>query len=560
MDRIWLKNYQQGVSPEIDADSYPSIVACLQQSCRQYGSKPALKSVGTVLSYADLEEKSLHFAAFLQQGLSLQKGDRLAIMMPNLLQYPVVLYGALRAGLVAVNVNPFYTAPELVQQLNDAGATVLVVLTNFLPVIAKARDQLSLKHVIATNFGDLMPFPKAQVVNFAVKYLKSLGGTASIPGTISFKSALDQGRRMSFSPVTLNGQDLALLQYTGGTTGVAKGVMLSHRNIVANILQTLAWIKPSLRAGEEIIIAPLPFYHVFALLVNCFLFLTFGAFIILVSDPRDLKSFIRELKKTPFTGIVGVGTLFKKLLADPAFGKLDFSPLKFALGGGMALEEQIITQWETLTNAPMLQGYGLTEASPVIAVEPMNRKQSTGSVGLPIPSTEIAIVDDEGNALTTGESGELCVQGPQVMQGYWQSPNETRQILSEDGWLHTGDIARMDENGYIYLLDRKKDMIIVSGFNVYPNEVEAVINAHPDVTAVGVIGVPSEDSGEKVKAFIVRKNTHLTVAQIVAYCHEHLTAYKVPKEIVFVDELPTSVIGKVSRHTLRNSYSTFRKY
>ena len=551
MEKIWLKSYQQGISPEINADSYPSVVAWLQESCQQYGHKPALSSVGTTLSYAQLEEKSLHFAAFLQQGLGLQKGDRLAIMMPNLLQYPVVLYGALRAGLVIVNVNPFYTPPELAHQLDDAGAIAIVVLKNFLPTVAKVRRQLVLKHIIFTRFADLMPFPKAQAVNFAVKYLKNLGGTISVPGMIPFKIALRQGRKMTFTPVALTGQDLAFLQYTGGTTGVAKGVMLTHHNIVANLLQTFAWIKASLNIGEEIIIAPLPFYHAFALLVNCLLFLTFGAFIILISDPRDINSFVKELKKTPFTGIIGVGTLFKKLLAAPAFAKLEFKSLKFALGGGMALEEQMVKQWETLTNAPMIQGYGLTEASPVVAVEPMDRKLSTGSIGLPLPATDIIIVDDAGNELILGEAGELCVKGAQVMQGYWQNTTETQQVLSDDGWLHTGDIARLDDKGYIYLLDRKKDLIIVSGFNVYPSEVEAVINAHPDVVAAAVIGVVSEQSAEQVKAFVVTENSQLTAAQIIAYCRDHLTAYKVPKEIAFVDDLPTSIIGKVLRRTLR---------
>ncbi len=505
MDKIWLKNYQLGVSEKIDVNRYHSLVGCFQESCKKYSKHKALSNFGTVLTYAELERKSSIFAAYLQEGLGLVKGDRFAIMMPNLLQYPIALYGALRAGLVVVNVNPFYTQREFIHQINDAQASALIVLENFSKVVAEAKAQTTLKHVIVTRMGDLISWPKRHIINFVARHRKSTWSYAPIRGEISLKMVLQQGRKMQLQEVNLNAQDLAFLQYTGGTTGVAKGVMLTHGNIIANLLQTSAWIGASLQLHEEIIISPLPLYHAYSLLAGCLLFLFFGACIVLITDPRNIKRFVKEISKTPFTGFIGINTLFAKLLENKKFRVLDFKSMKVALGGGMAMDKSVTEQWENLIHVPMLQGYGLTEASPVVTVEPMARGKSTGSVGLPLPSTEVSIRDEDGEEVMLGEVGELWVKGPQVMQGYWRNETETKQVLTEGGWLHTGDIAHMDDQGYIYLVDRQKDMIIVSGFNVYPSEIEEVINMHPGVECGAVIGVPDDKAGERVKAFIIKK-------------------------------------------------------
>jgi len=552
MKKIWLKQYQEGVPAEVDPDFYSSLADLFIKSCDKYADRPAFRNFDAEISYRELSQLSSAFAAYLQQGLGLKKGDRVAIMLPNVFQYPVVLFGVLLAGLIAVNVNPLYTAPELIHQVNDAGAQTIIVLANFAHTVQEALPQTQLKNIIVTQVGDLLPWPKALVVNFVVQYFKKAIPSWFIPNAVRLKTALQQGKKFSFSPVTLNGEDIAFLQYTGGTTGVAKGAVLTHRNLIANVEQIAAWTKPVLTEGKEIIITPLPMYHVFSLTANCLFFLSCGAMNVLITNPRDIPGLIAELKKVPYTCITGVNTLFNALLNNRDFAKLDFRRLKIALGGGAAITSSVAERWQRVTGKVLLEGYGLTETSPLVCVNPFNLTTYNGSVGLPAPSTDVCIRDEAGKDLPLCQIGELCVKGPQVMKEYWHHPEETRKVFTEDGWLLTGDIARMDEHGFVYLVDRKKDLILVSGFNVYPNEIEEVIASHPGVLEVAVIAVPDTVTGEAVKAFVVRKDPNLTEGDLRAFCRTQLTSYKRPKYIEFRDALPKSPVGKVLRRLLRD--------
>jgi long-chain acyl-CoA synthetase len=481
-------------------------------------------------------------------------GDRLAIMLPNLLQYPIALFGALRAGLTVVNVNPLYTARELRHQLGDSGTTTIVILENFAHVLEECLADTPVKTVITTRLGDLLSFPKSVIVNFAVKYLKHLVPAFQIENTIDFNDVLSRGASEPLLSVQLSHDDLAFLQYTGGTTGIAKGAMLTHGNVVANVEQSTAWMEPYLSHSEEIVITALPLYHIFALTGNCFAFVKIGGLNYLITNPRDMKGFVRELANIPFTGITGVNTLFNGLLNTPGFARVDFSALKMSIGGGMAVQASVARRWREVTGKTLLEAYGLTETSPTVCINPFDIESFNGSVGLPVSSTECCVKSDGGDTLGVGETGELCVRGPQVMKGYWQRPEETRACLEPAGWFHTGDIARIDEQGFVYLVDRKKDMILVSGFNVYPSEIEEVVSAHPDVLEVGAIGVSDEQTGEAVKIVVVKRNPGLTRESLDAHCRANLTAYKCPKHVAFATELPKSNVGKILRRELREIY------
>ncbi len=554
VEKIWLQQYPEGVPDEIDPDKYNSLVDIFTQSCELYSERPALSNLGTTLSYAELDRLSRDFAAYLQSQLGLKKGDRLAIMMPNLLQYGVALFGALRAGLIVVNVNPLYTPRELEHQLTDAAVETIVVLENFASTLQATMGKTPVKNVIVTKIGDLYPHPKACLVNFVVRKVKKMIPAWQIDDALHFRKILKAGRRATLMPVEIMGKDIAFLQYTGGTTGVAKGAMLTHRNMVANVEQVFAWVDPVVNGKQEVIITALPLYHIFSLTANLLTFFKFGAENILITNPRDIPGFIKILNNNRFTAITGVNTLFNALLNNSQFKTIDFSELKLALGGGMSVQRAVAERWLGVTGKPLLEGYGLTETSPVVCVNPLNQREYSGSIGVPVPSTDIAIMDEEGNELGVGAEGELCVKGPQVMSGYWRMESESEKVFF-NGWLRTGDIATINEQGFVYLLERKKDMILVSGFNVYPNEIEDVIAAHPGVIEVAVVGVPHNISGEIVKAFVVRSDPELTPAKILAHCREELTAYKVPKQVEFCDELPKSNVGKILRRSLRESTS-----
>ncbi len=553
MDRIWLEHYPKHVPSDIVFDNYNSLADLFCQACKRFEALPAFSNMGTVLSYKEVDELSLNFASFLQNDLKMVKGDRIAIMLPNVLQYPIALFGALRAGLVVVNTNPLYTSDEIAHQLNDAGVETLLVLSNFAHTVEKALPELkTLKNIIVTEMGDLFPTLKRILINSAVRYVKKMIKPYHFNTPISFRKALSQGAQKTFSRVRITLEDTAFLQYTGGTTGVAKGAILTHSNMVSNVLQARAWIAPKYKPGHEIIVTALPMYHIFSLTANCLTFLAEGALNILITNPRDIKAFVKEIANAKFTCMTGVNTLFNALLNCAKFRKnVDFSGLKFSLSGGMALQKNVADKWKEVTKTPILEAYGLTETSPAVTMNPHYLDAFNGSSGLPIPSTEVSIRNEQGIELAIEEEGELWVRGPQVMKGYWKAPEETAKVLTPDGWLKTGDIAKVDEKGFVYLVDRKKDMIIVSGFNVYPNEIEAVISHHPGVLEVGVIGIPCEHGGEKVKASIVRKDPLLSKDALRAYCKEHLTAYKVPKFIEFVEELPKTNVGKILRRALK---------
>ena len=553
MEKIWLKRYPPGVPAEIEPDQNQSLIEIFEESCKKYSTHSAFANLGYAMTFAELDAKSRDFAAYLQKNLGLKKGDRVAIMMPNLLQYPVALFGILRAGLIVVNVNPLYTARELEHQLNDSGAETIVIIANFAHVLAEVVNKTPIKNIIVTELADLLPFPKALLVNLVVKYVKKMVPAYSLPGAVKFNATLSAGHGQSLDPVAVNGDDLAFLQYTGGTTGVAKGAMLTHRNMVANVLQTAAYMESVIEDGKEIVITPLPLYHIFCLTVNCITFMRHGCLNVLITNPRDIPGFVKELQKLgKFTFITGVNTLFNGLINNSEFAKLDFSALKYGVGGGMAVQKAVADKWQNMTGVHLLEGYGLTETSPVVCINPTDLKEYSGSIGLPIPSTDISLRDDDGNEVPTGEPGELCVKGPQVMLGYWQRPEETAKTMTEDGWLLTGDVATVDEQGFVRIVDRKKDMILVSGFNVYPNEIENVVAMHPAVLEVACIGVSDDKSGEAVKVFIVAKpDTTLTEADIHDYCKQELTGYKVPKHVEFREELPKTNVGKILRRELR---------
>jgi len=553
VEKIWLKRYPPGVPAEINPDEYHSLVEIFEQSCKKFSDRDAFANMGYAMSFAELDAKTRDFAAFLQQQLGLQKGDRVAIMLPNLLQYPVVLFGILRAGLTAVNVNPLYTPRELEHQMNDAGADTIVIIANFAHVLAEVAHKTRLKNIIVTEVGDLLPFPKSLIVNFVVKYIKKMVPAYDLPGAISLKSALAKGQKLTLKPVALNGDDLAFLQYTGGTTGVAKGAMLTHRNMVANMLQVSAFVGAAIEEGKEVVITALPLYHIFCLTVNCLTFMKFGGLNLLITNPRDIPGFVKELQNVgEFTFISGVNTLFNALVHNEDFAKLDFKPLKLTVGGGMAVQRAVADRWKKITGIRILEGYGLTESSPVVTINPLDVQEFNGSIGLPLPSTEISLRDDQGQETPFGERGELWVRGPQVMRGYWQRPDETANTITADGWLQTGDIATVDEQGFVRIVDRKKDMVLVSGFNVYPNEIEDVVAHCEGVLEVACIGVPDDRSGEAVKIFVVRKpGATLGEETVREYCKANLTGYKMPKYIEFREELPKSNVGKILRRELR---------
>ncbi len=551
MEKIWLKNYPQGVAAEIDSYGFASLVELLELSCRRYRDNPAYTNMGATLSYADFDRLTLRFAAYLQQALRLEQGERLAVMLPNLLQHPVATLGALRAGLIVVNINPLCTPRELRHQLADSGATAIVLLENFAHLLIEVLPHVKVSHVVITRVGDLLSAPKAALVNFAVKHAKRLVPAYSLPGAINFRAALKKGAELTLRKTVLVHDDIAFLQYTGGTTGVAKGAILTHGNMVANVEQVTAWFKGMLEDGRETVITALPLYHIFALTVNCLVFMRIGGLNRLITNPLDMRGFVKELAQAPFTFITGVNTLYNGLLDTPGFSELDFSRLKFAVGGGMAVQPAVAERWYHRTGVVLLEGYGLTETAPVVCINPVNLTEFSGYVGLPVPSTEVCVRDDDGNTLPCGEVGELCVRGPQVMRGYWNQPEETRKAFDEGGWFRTGDVARIDTRGFVRIVDRKKDMILVSGYNVYPNEIEAVVAAHPGVLEVAAIGVPDGTRGEAVKICVVRRDPTLTAGALRAYCRQQLTNYKVPKRIEFRDELPKTNVGKILRRALR---------
>lgn len=551
MDKIWLSQYQEGVPYEIDTGEYTSLAAMADDCCKKYARKVAYASMGTELTYHDLDKKSSIFAQYLHE-LGLKKGTRVALMMPNILQYPIALFGILRAGFIVVNINPLYTPDELIHQLNDSGAEVILVLSNFARTVQKALPNTLLKHVIITDVGDVFSPLKRFMVNSYVKYLKKMVPYYRIPMAVKFTEIMSKNYTNSFLPVNLSHQDIAFLQYTGGTTGIAKGAVLTHGNMVANVLQASAWISPLKVGDQDIIVTALPLYHIFSLTANCLTFFKAGAKNILINNPRDLPRMINEIKNSGFTAITGVNTLFNALLHSPKLGEIDFSKLKLALSGGMTLQKSVSLKWREMTKTRVLEAYGLTETSPAVTINPMYLEDYNGSIGLPLPSTDISIRDENDKEVALGTPGELCVKGPQVMAGYWQRPDETAKVFTLDGFLRTGDIATIDKEGFIYLVDRKKDMIVVSGFNVYPNEIEQVIGMHPGVLEIGVVGEKNEETGERVKACIVKRDPNLTAEEIIKYCREHLTPYKIPKIIEFYTELPKTNVGKIMRRALKS--------
>ncbi len=551
VEKIWLQSYQEGVPAEVDLGEFQSLGEMFQNSVTLYRDRVVFINMGAEMTYGELDALSRDFAAYLQTSLKLQKGDRVAIMMPNVLQYPVCMLGALRAGCVVVNCNPLYTPRELEHQLKDSGAETIVVLENFAHTLAHVIAQTSIKNVVIARMGDLLGFAKGALVNFVVKHVKKMVPAWRIPAAVDFGRAISQGAASGFTPVSVTQDDLAYLQYTGGTTGLSKGAMLTHGNILANLSQAHAWIKAELKEGEELVVTALPLYHIFALTANCFLFMRIGARNLLITNPRDLKSFVSDLAKYPFTVILGVNSLFNLLLNNEAFKTLDFSTLKITLGGGMAVQSSIAEKWKRLTGVPLIEAYGLTETSPAAVINPLNNSEYTGAIGLPISSTDVAIRNDDGIDVPLGERGELCIRGPQVMKAYYHRPEETANVMMPDGFLRTGDIVVMDEKGYIKIVDRKKDMILVSGFNVYPNEVEEVVAMHPGVLEVASVGVATEGAGEVVKIFVVKKDESLTAEQLIAHCRANLTGYKVPRQVEFRKDLPKSNVGKILRRELR---------
>jgi long-chain acyl-CoA synthetase len=552
VNKPWLQSYPAGVPAEIDLSAYSSILDIFDHSCTAFRERTAYINFDRALSYADLDRLSRNFAAWLQSK-GMRKGDRIALMMPNILQYPVALFGAMRAGMIIVNTNPMYTARELRHQLQDSGARAIVVVENFANVMEQVRGDVPVEVVVTTGIGDLLGFPRRHVVNLTLKYVKKAVPAFRLPDAVGFNDALAAGAKLPLQRAELSLEDLAFLQYTGGTTGVAKGAMLTHRNLVANMLQSKAWMAAA-GVGQDIetVIGALPLYHIFALTANCLVYMAIGGINVLITNPRDMEGFIKELKKVPFTFIPGVNTLFNALLNTPGFAELDFSTLKGALGGGMAVQRAVAERWRKVTGTPLIEAYGLTETSPAACINPMDLEGFNGCIGLPVPSTDCAIMNDAGELLPQGEVGELVIRGPQVMKGYWQRPDETAKVLTPDGWLRTGDVAMMTADGFFKIVDRKKDMVLVSGFNVYPNEIEDVIAHHPKVREVAVIGVPDDKSTEAVKVFIVKADPSLTEAEVRAFCAEQLTGYKRPKHIEFRDELPKSNVGKILRRELRD--------
>ena len=552
MEKIWLRNYPPGVPAEIDPEEYPSLKHLFEEAFRKHAARPAFSNLGRTLSYAEVDEMSRRFGAWLQKEAGLKKGDRIAIMMPNLLQYPIAMIGALRAGLTVVNTNPLYTARELEHQLNDSGATVMLISETSCATLQQVLSRTPLRKVIVTGLGDLLGFPKGLVANFVLRHVKKVIPAWSLPGSIRFNDVMSRGASLTLEPVDVGPEDVAFLQYTGGTTGVAKGAVLTHRNLVANTIQVVSWMPELETLEDSVVITALPLYHIFALTSNCLVFTYVGGMNVLITDPRNMKAFVEELSRVKFSFITGVNTLFNGLLNTPGFDQLDFSSLKIALGGGMAVQAAVSERWRQLTGRDLCQGWGLTETSPVASANRPDETTFTGSIGYPLPSTELSIRDDDGNELAIGQVGEICVRGPQVMRGYWNRPEETEKVMLPGGWLRTGDVGRMDEKGLTYIEDRKKDMILVSGFNVYPNEIEGVVAQMPEVLEVAAVAQDDPKSGEVVALFVVRKDPSLTKEQIVAFCKKELTGYKVPRAVYFKDELPKTNVGKILRRDLRD--------
>jgi len=550
----WLKSYPGGVPELINPNQFRSVVELIDDSCARFGDQAAFTSMGRTITYNDYERLSREFAAYLQNVAGLKKGDRIAVMMPNVLQYPIALYAALRAGLTVVNTNPLYTARELEHQLSDSGARAIVILENFAHTLAEVIDKTKIENVIITGVGDQLHFPKSMLANLVVRHVRKQVPSYDLPGAIRFNKALQLGRYGTFTPVSTNHEDIAFLQYTGGTTGVAKGAMLTHRNMVANVLQAESWIGTEARVGKDTIITALPLYHIFALTANWIVFVKLGARNVLIVNPRDFPAFVAELKKFRFTYISGVNTLFNALLNTPGFSEVDFSALRITLGGGMAVQRSVAEHWKRVTSKVLTQAWGLTETSPAACINPFGL-DFNGAIGLPISSTEISIRDDDGNELGIEKVGEICVRGPQVMRGYWNRPDETAKVMFGD-WLRTGDIGRMDDAGFVFIEDRKKDMILVSGFNVYPNEVESVIAAHPGVLEVAAVAQPDEKSGEVVAIFVVKKDPQLTEQALIDFAREEMTGYKVPRHVYFRTELPKTNVGKILRRALRDELKT----
>jgi|JI61114BRNA_FD_contig_31_6400882_length_2495_multi_3_in_0_out_0_2 long-chain acyl-CoA synthetase len=555
-DRPWLLSYPKNIPATINVDEFPSIVSVLKNACDKYSNNPAFSNMGKTITYAEVDYLSTQFANYLLHELKLKKGDRVALMMPNILQYPVAIFGVLRAGLTVVNTNPMYTARELKHQLDDSGAKVIVVMEMFAHTVADVVKDTAVQQVITTCVGDMLGFPKGPIINFVMKHIKKVIPEYSLDNSIKFNDALSAGSKHQLPTIDIRASDIAFLQYTGGTTGVAKGAMLTHRNLVANMQQASAWIGTNVKPGKEIIITALPLYHIFALTSNCLVFMKFGGLNYLITNPRDMDGFVAELKKIPFTAITGVNTLFNGLLNTKGFDEINFSTMHLSLGGGMAVQRSVAERWKKTTGVTLVEAYGLTETSPAACMNPLDMAEYNGAIGLPIPSTDACLMDDDGKLVPLGEAGELCIRGPQVMDGYWQRPEETAKVIDQEGWLHTGDIAKMDAQGYFYIVDRKKDMILVSGFNVYPNEIEDVIATMPQVLEVAAVGVPDDKSGEAVKVVIVKKDSSLTVEQVKAFCKENLTGYKLPRFVEFRTELPKTNVGKILRRELRDAPKT----
>ena len=552
MDRVWLENYPEGVPAEADIDAYDSIVSLFEESIRRFGDRPAYSNLGVTITYRELDERARAFAAYLQ-GLGLDPGDRVSVMMPNLLSNPIAIFGVLLAGLTVVNTNPLYTARELEHQLDDSGARAIVIAENFASTLAEVIGRTRVGHVVLVRMGDGLGFPKSALVNFVVRRVKKMVPSFQLPDAVPFARALDRGRRRTLQPATSGRDDVAFLQYTGGTTGVAKGAALSHGNVVSNLQQTSSWIGRHFEPGREVFVTALPLYHIFSLVANCLTGMKYGALNVLITNPRDMPAFVKTIAGLGFSVITGVNTLYNGLLNTPGFESVDFSRLKLAVGGGMAMQRAVADRWREVTGVTVVEAYGLTETSPAAVVNRLDQIEFTGSIGLPLPSTEVSIRDDHGNEMGFDTPGELCVRGPQVMLGYWGRPDETAEAISDDGWLRTGDMATIDEEGYLRIVDRKKDMINVSGFNVYPNEIEGVVALHPGVLEVGAVGVPDERSGEVPKIVVVRRDPDLTSEALIEHCRGRLAAYKVPRHVEFRDELPKTNVGKILRRELHEA-------
>ncbi len=551
-NKIWLSQYSPDVPATIDPDQFSSLSSFFEKYAEDFSQRPVYTNFGTTISYAEMKSAVRDFAAFLQNNWGLKKGARIAMMMPNILQYPICIFGALKAGLVVVNINPLYTAPELVKQLQDSGAEAIIVLENFADHLAEALPHTEVAHVMITKIGDLLGNIKGALFNFVTRYIEKKIPYYKLPKAIFLKEAIQLGKSLSFAEINIQNTDTAFLQYTGGTTGRSKGAVLSHRNIIANVMQCVSWIHDIKEQNHGVLIGALPLYHIFSLMVCGVSIFAMGASTLLITNPRDTRAFVKALKHCKMTMMIGLNTLFNALLNNPDFKKVDFSKLTLTISGGMAMQKAVADRWQAVTGIPVLEGYGLTESSPVLTMCPTNSTHFTGSAGLPVPSTEVVIRDEDGHDLPFNQQGEICARGPQVMKEYWRQPDETRHVLDEHGWLRTGDIGYMNERGFVYIVDRKKDMVLISGFNVYPNEVEAIIASHPDVKEVAVVGVPSSKTGEALKAFVVKRDPDLTEAELIAFCRKSLTAYKIPHVIEFRDTLPLSNVGKVLRRVLRD--------